>query len=234
MLRQPDGTPINGPYTMTFRLYDDPVVAGALYSETLKNVMVRDGLFTVLLGDVTPINTALFKQPLYVGIQVENDAEMAPRQRLAPVPYAVQLTDGVYVDAAGNVGIGKTDPAAQLDVGGDLAVSGAVLGNLAVNGKITSAATGGGDSATTVTTKGYVDTKWPDGPYCILRGGTYDSPAACPAGFGFTEGHICFDTEDDDNRDRTDGTIGASRIGAQSVCGTGSGGSIRLEFCCKD
>jgi hypothetical protein len=118
MLRRPDGSVINGTYTMTFRLYDSPEGGNVVHTEQLSNVVVRDGLFTVLLGDGdgNPIQAADFKDPLYVGIQVENDAEMQPRQRIAPVPYAVQLTDGVYVAESGNVGIGTTSPQAKLHV----------------------------------------------------------------------------------------------------------------------
>lgn len=145
MLRWPDGSVINGTYTMTFRLYDLPVGGNLVHTEQLSNVVVRDGLFTVLLGDGdgNPIQAATFKGPLYVGVQVGNDAEMQPRQRIAPVPYAVQLTDGVYVDESGQVGIGKTDPGATLDVNGNAHMSGYVgIGNtnpqakLEVNGDI--------------------------------------------------------------------------------------------------
>jgi hypothetical protein len=176
----------------------------------------------VLLGDANPLDAGIFQGPLYIGVQVGSGQEMAPRQRIAPVAYAVQLTDGVYVDPTSKVGIGTTQPQAQLDVNGNVAVRGALF----ANGKITSLATSANDSSTTVTTKGYVDTKWPQGSYCILRSGT-----SCPT--GFTQGHICLDTEDDNNRDRSDGNTGASQIGAQSLCGTGAAGSVRLAFCCK-
>jgi hypothetical protein len=115
MLRQPDGTPINGTYSMTFRLYDEPTLGTLFHTETLTEVVVHDGLFTVLLGDAdgNPIAAVAFQNRLYASIQVEGDAEMEPRQRIAPVPYAVQLTDGVYVGEAGNVGVGNTDPLAD-------------------------------------------------------------------------------------------------------------------------
>jgi len=124
MLRRPDGSVINGTYDMTFRLYDSPDGTNVVHTEQLSNVVVRDGLFTVLLGDSdgNPIQAAAFQGPQYIGIQVGTDAEMQPRQRIAPVPYAVQLTDGVYVDESGQVGIGTTDPGATLDVSGNAAM----------------------------------------------------------------------------------------------------------------
>jgi hypothetical protein len=130
MLRRPDGSVINGTYDMTFRLYYLPKGGNVVHTEQLLNVVVRDGLFTVLLGDGdgNPIQAADFKDPLYVGIQVGNDAEMQPRQRIAPVPYAVQLTDGVYVDESGNVGIGTTSPQAKLHVADESSPASITLG----------------------------------------------------------------------------------------------------------
>jgi hypothetical protein len=136
MLRRPDGSVINGTYTMTFRLYDSPEGGNVVHTEQLLNVVVRDGLFTVLLGDGdgNPIQAADFKDPLYVGIQVGNDAEMQPRQRIAPVPYAVQLTDGVYVAESGNVGIGTTSPQAKLHVADESPPASILLGASGSNG----------------------------------------------------------------------------------------------------
>ncbi|MBN2548091.1 MAG: hypothetical protein JXB15_02950 [Anaerolineales bacterium] len=125
-LRNIDGSLINDAFTMTFRLYDDPVGGNLLHSETIENVMVRDSLFTVLLGDTTSIDPEIFKGAVYVGVQVENDSEMVPRQRLAPVGFAVQLTDGVFVDRDGKVGIGTQDPQAQLDVNGNIQTAGSL------------------------------------------------------------------------------------------------------------
>lgn len=103
MLRQPDGTPLDGEYEMTFKLYDSPIGGEPKHTDVISPVVVREGLFTVLLGDTVPIDPAAFAGPLYIGIQVGSEPEMAPRQRIAPVAYAVQLTDGVYVNESGNV-----------------------------------------------------------------------------------------------------------------------------------
>lgn len=148
MLRNIDGSLINDVFTMTFRLYDDPVGGSLLHEDEIANVNVRDSLFTVLLGDTTPLDPEIFKGAIYVGVKVENDIEMVPRQRLAPAAFAVQLTDGIFVDKDGQVGIGTQDPQAQLDVngdatvggsatvGGDLTVAGNVGGDLTVDGNI--------------------------------------------------------------------------------------------------
>jgi hypothetical protein len=145
-LRNIDGSLINDTLSMTFRLYNDLVGGSPLYEETIEDVNVRDSLFTVLIGDTKPIDPEIFKGAVYVGVRVGSDAEMAPRQRLAPVAYAVQLTDGVFVDRDGKVGIGNQDPQAQMDVSGDAAVSGNIsMGSAAVGGN----ATVGGDLTVT-------------------------------------------------------------------------------------
>ncbi len=97
-LRLADGSPANGTYDMTFRIYAD--VAGnapPLYSEPKNGVQVRDGVFNVALGDgPTVIGPAVFADaPRYIGVQVGTDPEMAPRQRLHPVPWAQQATNAV-------------------------------------------------------------------------------------------------------------------------------------------
>lgn len=146
MLRDTSGTPLDGTYEMTFRLYDDPVaddpVAGNIkHTEVISEVVVREGLFTVLLGDATSIDPASFAGPLYIGVKIGAEPEMVPRQRIAPVAYAVQLTDGVYVDGSGEVGIGTTDPQTQLDVNGDATITGKTMlnGALEVENNLTAA-----------------------------------------------------------------------------------------------
>ncbi len=87
------GQPINGNTSLTFRLYAAPSGGSALWTEarTGANVVpVSNGLFNVNLGSLTPIPSAVWKNnPLYLGIQVNSDPEMAPREQLGAVPYAM-------------------------------------------------------------------------------------------------------------------------------------------------
>ncbi|MBV7332498.1 hypothetical protein KFU94_30575 [Chloroflexi bacterium TSY] len=54
---------------------------------------IRDGLFTVVLGDETPLsNDALATTRRYLGITIDPDPEMLPRQRIHPVPWALRAT----------------------------------------------------------------------------------------------------------------------------------------------
>lgn len=97
ILRDDQGALVTGARNMTFRIYNDPVLsapANLLFTQAVNNIPVRDGLFTVVLGDPTPINASVFSDgPRFIGITVAPDSqEMAPRQRLHPVPWAQQAT----------------------------------------------------------------------------------------------------------------------------------------------
>lgn len=91
ILRKADGTLASGTYTMTFGLYSLPAGNNNLgYTEDIGGVVVRDGIFNVLLGDKVAIADSVIAQPqLYLGLRVHPDVEMAPRQRIHAVPRAL-------------------------------------------------------------------------------------------------------------------------------------------------
>jgi hypothetical protein len=79
------GEPVNGDLPMTFTLYDAPTSGTAVWTEERSGsntVPVTAGLFSVSLGSVTPLDTTLFGEPLWLGISVNGDAEMTPREQL--------------------------------------------------------------------------------------------------------------------------------------------------------
>lgn len=84
-----NGAPVNGAATMIFRLYR---TNGDKLWEEQQAVTVADGLFSVLLGSVTPINVNVLTDasPLYLGLAINGDPEMTPRIPLSSAPYAVQ------------------------------------------------------------------------------------------------------------------------------------------------
>jgi len=209
LLRNPDGSLTTGSYTITARIYDAAASGSVLYTETFSSVTVRDGLFNVVLGDNPQGQnlTSVFAQmPRYIGIQLDDAPELIPLQRLHGVPWALYATNAMTATTL--------VPNATINGLNGLAVD----GNVTVTGKVTSAPTASGDSSTTVTTKGYVDAKWPDGSYCILRG----AGVPCPA--GFNGGNIYTDGEDENPQTGCAGAIGAS-----SCSSAGSD----LQFCCK-
>lgn len=101
ILRAVDGSLITGDRDITFKIYDSVVGGNQLHNETVTGVAVRDGVFNVVLGDVSPIGSNVFADaPRYLGIAVAPDPEMVPRQRLHPVPWAVQANQASHASAA--------------------------------------------------------------------------------------------------------------------------------------
>lgn len=82
------GDPVNGAVQMTFSIYDVNAGGTALWGEA-QNVSVNNGLYSVILGSVRPIDLA-FETQYYLGVTVGADAEMTPRQALTSVPYAMR------------------------------------------------------------------------------------------------------------------------------------------------
>lgn len=131
-LRDAEGKPISGIHKLTFRIYKDVTapLSEALWLEEHAEVTVRDGHFSVLLGNNKPVPPELFTGPdLFIGVTVAPMDEMVPRQRFASAPYAMYAdhaaaltapngssTHVVHVDTAGRVGVGTTSPQAQLQI----------------------------------------------------------------------------------------------------------------------
>jgi len=128
----------SGPVTqpglqMEFALYEGPSGGSPVWEEE-QSVDVSNGLFDVLLGSGSPMAASDFDGDRYLGISVDGDGEMTPRQKLASVAYSLvaeqantafslNAPDGdpqnaVYVDNVGNVGIGTETPASELQVTG--------------------------------------------------------------------------------------------------------------------
>jgi hypothetical protein len=114
------GVPLEGPYTLTFRLYDAETAGAKVWEEVQASIPVEAGAFSVLLGQVTPLDVD-WTQPRWVSIQVGEDQELAPRQRITSVPLALvaeRLAGPVQVAANGHVGIGTASPSWPLSVAG--------------------------------------------------------------------------------------------------------------------
>jgi hypothetical protein len=81
--------PITATVAMTFTLWDAAAGGNVQWQEANKPISVNNGFFTTLLGGGTPLAPTIFDgRDLWIGVQVESDAEMSPRQRIASVPYA--------------------------------------------------------------------------------------------------------------------------------------------------
>lgn len=91
-LNDSSGQSLNGDYSIIFIIYDAPSGGNPLWTESwngANTVHVVNGLFTVELGSISPLSPAIFdKDELYLGIRVESDNEMAPRQKFTTGPFS--------------------------------------------------------------------------------------------------------------------------------------------------
>ncbi len=87
-LTDDSGNPIDGIMNITFALYDAETSGIALWSET-QAVNITNGLFSVVLGNLTPLSPNEFSDSeRWIGITIDADSEMIPRTKLTTVPYA--------------------------------------------------------------------------------------------------------------------------------------------------
>lgn len=87
------GTPVSGTVSAVFGLYSSPTgTAAPLWTET-QSIATANGVYAVQLGSITGFNTVpgLFDNgALYLGIAVNGDPELLPRQQLTSVGYALR------------------------------------------------------------------------------------------------------------------------------------------------
>ncbi len=96
--------PVNGPTNITFSLYDEEFAVTPLWTETA-SVGVQGGYFSLQLGTFTPIPPTAFAGPLFLGVQVEGDAEMTPRAFVGSIPFAIHAA--VADTVTGNINVGS-------------------------------------------------------------------------------------------------------------------------------
>jgi hypothetical protein len=89
------GDPLDGVYSISFRIYDIYDGGTALCSDLDNLVTVYNGLFNAYMS--MGGCTAFDGRQLYLGIQVGEDEEMWPRQYIDNVPYAYGLRPGAVM-----------------------------------------------------------------------------------------------------------------------------------------
>jgi hypothetical protein len=79
----------DGVQTFTFRLYDVESGGAALWTE-IKDLQVKRGLFTTILGDITSFPpTVIFDKPYWLGIKPGAEPELSPRIPFSSVAYSL-------------------------------------------------------------------------------------------------------------------------------------------------
>lgn len=77
---------------VTFTIYYDEIGDLSLWSETHPEIVVRNGLFDVLLGSVEPLADSVFNDTsLWLGIQAGTEAEMFQRTSFTSVPFSYRV-----------------------------------------------------------------------------------------------------------------------------------------------
>ena len=97
------GAPVDGvQLTFTFSLYTTAAAGTAIWTEN-QSITPDNGYFSAKLGDVTAFTANIFdgsQGTLYLGIKIGSDAEMAPRQEITSVPFAMLALKAVSANHA--------------------------------------------------------------------------------------------------------------------------------------
>lgn len=88
------GSPLNGTYTITARLYDSSS-SGTMLCEDDDSITVTNGLFNMSMDFCN--SSDFYGEQVYLGISVDSDPEMTPRTRISPVPYAFNVRPGATI-----------------------------------------------------------------------------------------------------------------------------------------
>ncbi len=137
----------DGSYAMEFQLFDAISSGTSVWGPELHNsVSTTDGLYSVILGSITPFTTAVAFDGGYF-LQIKVGAEvLTPRIALNGSPYAFTARSIVgsdnIVPATGNVGIGTTTPTTELEVVGTVTATEFVGGGAGLTGLPSSPWTG--------------------------------------------------------------------------------------------
>jgi hypothetical protein len=116
--------PADGLYDFLFALFDGPEGPGELGALVIHNLDVIDGYFTVELdfgSDVFDGSERWLQIEIRPGELEDPNVYtlLNPRQKITPMPYALQ-TRGIFVNSAGQVGIGTKNPQVRLSLGAEI------------------------------------------------------------------------------------------------------------------
>ncbi len=91
LLADLEGNTLNGNYNFSFDIFSVETGGTSLWNETQSDIIVTEGVFSVLLGSINPI-TADFSGRLWLQITVNNEP-MFPRKELTGIGNAFQAED---------------------------------------------------------------------------------------------------------------------------------------------
>jgi len=123
---------INSSVSIQFSLYNSEDSNESIWTELHENVLVNEGIFNVVLGEISTLNGSLFDDDLYLGIRVGNDPEMKPRCKFYSVAFAIKssVAQSLSGNLNGNQIIDRTIDITKLNFVDD-------KGNYQIEGSIT-------------------------------------------------------------------------------------------------
>ncbi|UCG79173.1 MAG: hypothetical protein JSV21_04930 [Nitrospirota bacterium] len=83
------GVPVDRTVSIDFAIYDVSTGGTALWTESHSTVAVVNGVYNVMLGSISTLSLP-FDQQYYLGIDVDSDGEMTPRQEMGSVGQAIR------------------------------------------------------------------------------------------------------------------------------------------------
>jgi len=95
MIDSPDGAPIaDGQYNITISFYGDANGVTRMW-QGMYSATITKGVFNLMLGSGTSpfASTAMFNQPLWVGVKVGDGDEMRPLTPLTSAPSSLGIPD---------------------------------------------------------------------------------------------------------------------------------------------
>jgi len=88
------GLPLSGNHNITLRIYDTPTTTTILWEEQHLSAPLTNGNFSLQMGSQNPLSLP-FDKSYWLGVEIDNDGEMTPRERLLSVPYAYTAQQAV-------------------------------------------------------------------------------------------------------------------------------------------
>ncbi|MBN1349709.1 tail fiber domain-containing protein [candidate division KSB1 bacterium] len=101
LLMDAEGNPVNGTRSIQFSLYGTESGGDSFWTET-HSVLIRDGLFNVLLGSVNSFDNSTSDPSelahIYLEVKIADDPPMTPRQQIVSVGFAMHADDADHLE----------------------------------------------------------------------------------------------------------------------------------------
>lgn len=101
-LKRADGMPASGQLNLAFSLYTTATGGAPVWTES-QSVPVTDGMYSVVLGKVSPLPS--LEPPVFLGLRIAEEPELAPRQEVTSSLFSLRalladtVLDGAISDA---------------------------------------------------------------------------------------------------------------------------------------